>query len=136
MSDIYVFSASEAANDYSTMGLVGALTPTSCTFRETANGESLIELEHPLDSFGRYAALERGHILVVPVPVRTTPEIQNGQCVTTVWRYKIKPLAQLTSKAQRTLYKKKTGGGTKKLMPAETLLTVVQKPAGETRAGR
>lgn len=131
MSDIYVFSASEAANDYSTMGLVGALTPTSCTFRETANGESLIELEHPLDSFGRYTALERGHILVVPVPVRTTPEIQNGQCVTTVWRYKIKPLAQLTSKAQRTLYKKKTGGGTKKLMPAETLLTVVQKPAGE-----
>ena len=89
MSDIYVFSASEAANDYSTMGLVGALTPTSCTFRETANGESLIELEHPLDSFGRYTALERGHILVVPVPVRTTPEIQNGQCVTTVWRYKI-----------------------------------------------
>lgn len=40
MSDIYVFSASEAANDYSTMGLVGALTPTSCTFRETANGEN------------------------------------------------------------------------------------------------
>lgn len=131
MSDIYVFGPTESANDYSTMGLVGALSPTTCTFREVANGESLIELEHPLDAFGRYATLERGHILVVPVPVRTTPEIQNGQCVTTVWRYKIKPLDQLTSKAQRTLYKAKTGSGSKKLMPAETLLTVVQKPADD-----
>lgn len=131
MSDIYVFGPTESANDYATMGLVGALTPTTCTFREVANGESLIELEHPLDAFGRYAALECGHILVVPVPVRTTPEIQNGQCVTTVWRYKIKPLDQLTSKAQRTLYKAKTGSGSKKLMPAETLLTVVQKPADD-----
>lgn len=131
MSDIYVFGPTESANDYSTMGLVGALTPTACTFREIANGESLVELEHPLDAFGRYAALERGNILVVPVPVRTTPEIQDGQCVTTVWRYKIKPLDQLTSKAQRTLYKQKTGSGTKKLMPAETLLTVVQKSEDE-----
>ena len=46
MSDIYVFSASEAANDYSTMGLVGALTPTSCTFRETANGEKVGVYRH------------------------------------------------------------------------------------------
>ena len=104
MSDIYVFSSNDNTNDYSTMGLVGALTPTECTFKETANGESIVELTHPLDSFGRYAALQRGNILAVPVPVRTTPEIHNGQCVTTVWTYKVKPLNQLTSTAQRTLY--------------------------------
>ena len=104
MSDIYVFSSNDNTNDYSTMGLVGALTPTECTFKETANGESIVELTHPLDSFGRYTALQRGNILAVPVPVRTTPEIHNGQCVTTVWTYKVKPLNQLTSIAQRTLY--------------------------------
>lgn len=104
MSDIYVFSSNDNTNDYSTMGLVGALTPTECTFKETANGESIVELTHPLDSFGRYTALQRGNILAVPVPVRTTPEIHNGQCVTTVWTYKVKPLNQLTSTAQRTLY--------------------------------
>lgn len=104
MSDIYVFSSNDNTNDYSTMGLVGALTPTECTFKETANGESIVELTHPLDSFGRYTALQRGNILAVPVPVRTTPEIQNGEYVTDVWTYKLKPLSQLTSAAQRTLY--------------------------------
>lgn len=104
MSDIYVFSSNDNTNDYSTMGLVGALTPKECTFKETANGESIVELTHPLDSFGRYTALQRGNILAVPVPVRTTPEIQNGEYVTDVWTYKLKPLSQLTSAAQRTLY--------------------------------
>lgn len=104
MSDIYVFSSNDNTNDYSTMGLVGALTPTECTFKETANGESIVELTHPLDSFGRYTALQRGNILAVPVPVRTTPEIHNGEYVTDVWTYKLKPLSQLTSAAQRTLY--------------------------------
>ena len=104
MSDIYVFSSNDNTNDYSTMGLVGALTPTECTFKETANGESIVELTHPLDSFGRYTALQRGNILAVPVPVRTMPEIHNGEYVTDVWTYKLKPLSQLTSAAQRTLY--------------------------------
>ena len=104
MSDIYVFSSNDNTNDYTTMGLVGALTPTECTFKETANGESIVELTHPIDTFGRYTALQRGNILAVPVPVRTTPEIHDGKCVTTVWTYKVKPLNQLTSTAQRTLY--------------------------------
>lgn len=126
MSDIYVFSSNEESNDYSTMGLVGALTPSKCDFKETANGESIITMTHPLDDFGKYTALQRGNILVVPVPVRTTPEIQNEACVTTVWTYKVKPLAQLTSKNQRTLYKKKTGNGKKKVMKAGDVVTVVQ----------
>lgn len=128
MSDIYVFSSDEESNDYSTMGLCGALDCTSCTFSETVNGESIVELEHPLDDFGKYSNLDRGNILVVPVPVRTTPEIQNGSCVTTVWTYKVKPLAQLTSKNQRTLYKKSSGSGKMKVMNAGDTMTVVQIP--------
>lgn len=136
MSDIYVFGPNEDENDYSTMGLVGALTPTSCTFQETGNGESAITLEHPKDEFGRYTALVKGNILVVPVPVRTTPEIQNGSCVTTVWSYKVKPLDQLTSKNQRTLYKASKGSGKIKIMNAGDIVTVVQKPDDQTEISR
>nr|DAP63082.1 MAG TPA: tail protein [Caudoviricetes sp.] len=118
------------------MGLVGALTPTSCKFQEVANGDSLITMEHPKDDFGRYAALEKGNILIVPVPVRTTPEIQNGSCVTTVWTYKVKPLDQLTSASQRTLYKKSTGSGKMKVMQAGDVVTVVSKPPTELGSDR
>lgn len=136
MSDIYVFGPDDESNDYSTMGLVGALTPTSCKFQEVANGDSLITMEHPKDDFGRYAALEKGNILIVPVPVRTTPEIQNGSCVTTVWTYKVKPLDQLTSASQRTLYKKSTGSGKMKIMQAGDVVTVVSKPPTELGSDR
>lgn len=136
MSDIYVFGPDDESNDYSTMGLVGALTPTSCKFQEVANGDSLITMEHPKDDFGRYAALEKGNILIVPVPVRTTPEIQNGSCVTTVWTYKVKPLDQLTSASQRTLYKKSTGSGKMKVMQAGDVVTVVSKPPTELGSDR
>lgn len=136
MSDIYVFGPDDESNDYSTMGLVGALTPTSCKFQEVANGDSLITMEHPKDDFGRYAALEKGNILIVPVPVRTTPEIQNGSCVTTVWTYKVKPLDQLTSASQRTLYKKSTGRGKIKIMQAGDVVTVVSKPPTELGSDR
>lgn len=136
MSDIYVFSSDEESNDYSTMGLVGALTPTSCVFEETANGESLLTLEHPKDEFGRFQALVRGNIIVAPVPVRTTPEIQNGSCVTTVWTYKVKPLDELTSKKQRTLYKKSSGSGKMKYLNAGDIVTVVYKPNDEQEVDR
>lgn len=127
MSDIYVFSKDEENNSYETMGLVGALIPEECKFKETANGESIITLKHPIDDFGRYAALQNGNILVVPVPVRTTPEIENGNIVTTVWTYKIKPLSQLTNKSQRTLYKKATKNKKMKVMGAGEQVTVVWK---------
>ena len=128
MSDIYVFSPADENNDYSTMGLVGALCPTSCKFEETANGESVLTLSHPLDSYGKYQALTDGNILVASVPVRTTPEIENGAVVTTVWKYKVKNLSLLTSKAQRTLYKKQTGSGAIKVMNTGDEVTVVLKP--------
>ena len=131
MADIYVFSPSEANNDYSTMGLVGALVPTSCEFKETANGDSIISMSHPLDEFGRYETLRKGNILVVPVPVRTTPEIKDGKIVTTVWTYKVKPHIQLTHKNQRTLYKKKTGSSKRKVLSQGNVVTVVEKPTGD-----
>lgn len=127
MSDIYVFSSSEEDNDYSTMGLVGALTPEEATFKETLNGDSIVELKHPLDEFGAYRNLVEGNILVVPVPVRTTPEIQNGSCVTTVWTYKVKPLSQLTHKNQRTIWKKSSGGKALRVLGEGEIVTVVWK---------
>lgn len=137
MSDIYVFGPNDDTNDYSSFGLVGALLPTEATFTEAGNGDSSVSITCPLDEFGRYAALTKGNILLCPVPVRTTPEIQNGSCVTTVWTYKVKPLAQLTNKKQRTLYKKQKGSSRLKIMNAGDIVTVVLKPtdssSSETR---
>lgn len=132
MSDIYVFGPNDDTNDYSSFGLVGALLPTEATFTEAGNGESSVSLTCPLDEFGRYAALAKGNILLCPVPVRTTPEIQNGSCVTTVWTYKVKPLNQLTNKKQRTLYKKQKGSSRLKIMNAGDIVTVVLKPTSSS----
>lgn len=132
MSDIYVFSPNEDDNDYSTMGLVGALVPTKCHFTTTSNGEMSIVLNHPLDEFGRYQSLVDGNLLVVPVPVIVTPEINNNKVVTTIWTYRLKDKGLLSGDAQRTLYKKKTGSGKKKVLPYGTEVTVVaehEKPA-------
>lgn len=132
MSDIYVFGPNDADNDYSSFGLVGAILPTEATFDEAGNGNSSVSITCPIDEFGRYASLVKGNILLCPVPVRTTPEIQNGSCVTTVWTYKVKPLDQLTSKKQRTLYKKQKGSSRLKIMNAGDIVTVVLKPTSSS----
>lgn len=132
MSDIYVFGPNDSDNDYSSFGLVGAILPTEATFDEAGNGDSSVSITCPIDEFGRYASLVKGNILLCPVPVRTTPEIQNGNCVTTVWTYKVKPLDQLTSKKQRTLYKKQKGSSRLKIMNAGDIVTVVLKPTSSS----
>ena len=132
MSDIYVFGPNDDDNDYSSFGLVGAILPTEATFTEAGNGDSSVSITCPIDEFGRYASLVKGNILLCPVPVRTTPEIQNGSCVTTVWTYKVKPLDQLTSKKQRTLYKKQKGSSRLKIMNAGDIVTVVLKPTSSS----
>lgn len=132
MSDIYVFGPNDADNDYSSFGLVGAILPTEATFDEAGNGDSSVRITCPIDEFGRYASLVKGNILLCQVPVRTTPEIQNGSCVTTVWTYKVKPLDQLTSKKQRTLYKKQKGSSRLKIMNAGDIVTVVLKPTSSS----
>lgn len=126
MADIYVYD--KACDDFTNFGLVGALTPTECTFEEEANGLSEITLEHPLDDFGRFAALQRDNLLIAEVPVRTTPEIQNGAIVTSVEKWTVKPEATIT-KAQRTIYRNQTGSRKLKVVPGGTEVTVVQKPA-------
>ncbi len=126
MADIYVYD--KACEDFTNFGLVGALTPTECTFEEEANGLSEITLEHPLDDFGRFAALQRDNLLIAEVPVRTTPEIQDGAIVTSVEKWTVKPEATIT-KAQRTIYRNQTGSRKLKVVPGGTEVTVVQKPA-------
>lgn len=129
MSDIYVFGPNDEENDYASFGLVGALDATEVTFKETGNGESTVSLSHPLDEGGKYLKLVRGNILKVPVPVRTTPEIQNGSLVEHVYKATVK--SQGTSKQLRTLYKKKTGTAAVRVLKANEAVTVVDIPLDE-----
>lgn len=126
MADIYVFDAH--AEDFTTHGLVGALEPTSCYFEEETNGMSEISLEHPIDVLGKYRALAINNLLVVDVPVRTTPEMPDDDSegfVTNVWRSKI----QVGSAASRTLYKSRTGNVKLKVLKAGRYVTIVKKYA-------
>ena len=126
MADIYVYSAD--CEDFTNFGLVGALTPTSCVFEEEANGLSEITMEHPIDDWGRYTQLVTNNLLMVEVPVRTTPEIDDeGGIVTQVEQAVVKDAATIT-KAQRTLYKKASGSRKIKVVPGGTEVTVVKRP--------
>ncbi|MDL2205473.1 phage tail protein [Eubacteriales bacterium OttesenSCG-928-N13] len=126
MGEIYVYEPN--AEDLDCMGCCGALTPTSCIHTEEANGMSEIELQHPIDEHGRWSFLLDGYLLKCEVPVRTTPEIQDGALVTTVEKWVVKSTA---SKASRYLYSKAKKGKKKKLLPKNLALTVVAK--GESR---
>lgn len=132
MAEIYVYEPK--CEDFTNFGLVGTLTPASCVFEEEANGMSEITLEHPMDDLGRYRALEINNLLMVPVPVRTTPEIEEdvvidgvqtntAAFVTNVWKCKV--LAAVPK--YRTLYKKRTGSARIKVLTAGHELTVVRK---------
>lgn len=127
MSEIYVYDS--RCEDFANFGLVGALTPSSCIFEEAANGMSEITLVHPVDALGRYTALKRHNMLMVEVPVRTTPEIEDGAIVTSVERWKVRPQSTIT-KAQRTLYKKQTGSSKIKVLSGGTAVTVTKKAEG------
>ena len=126
MAEIYVYARD--CEDFANFGLVGALTPTSCIFEEEANGISEITMDHPLDEFGRYTHLIAENLLMVEVPVRTTPEINDGSIVTTVEQWKVRNASTIT-KAQRSLYKRKSGSSRLKYLSGGTVVTVVNKPA-------
>ena len=125
MAAIYVFDKN--CDDFTSFGLVGALTPTSCVFEEEANGMSEITLEHPIDALGRYTALACNNIIMAEVPVRTTPEIDGASFSTTVEQWIVRDKA-VTTKGQRTLYSKKTNGRKIKVLPQGSEVTVVRKP--------
>lgn len=124
ISNIYVYASD--CEDFTNFGLVGALTPASCVFEEEANGLSEITMEHPIDALGKYTQLACNNILMVEVPVRTTPEIYNNQIVTSVEQWIVRPANTIT-KAQRTLYKKASGSSKIKVLPAGTEVTVTKK---------
>lgn len=130
MSDIYVYDSRE--NNFASFGLVGALKPASCVFEEAANGMSEITIEHPIDNFGRYAALVRGNILKVDVPVRTTPEIDNGKFITKVEKWKVSgnyTKDGVLYVVPTYLYKEATGYKRICTVREGTEVTVVYKPS-------
>ena len=55
---------------------MGVVTPTSCTVTETMNGEYELQLEHALDSDGKWLRLVEGNILRAPVPAAMTPQVK------------------------------------------------------------
>ena len=61
--------------DFSTNG-IGVVTPTSCTVTETLNGEYELQLEHALDSQGKWLRLVEGNIVRAPVPAAMTPQVK------------------------------------------------------------
>lgn len=122
MADIYLYESN--ATDLEGMGLVGALTPTECLFSEEANGLSEIHLTHPLDEWARYTQLAVGRILKVPVPVRSLPEIENGEIVSSVEYWQVKEGA---SKNIRWAYSKESGGCRTGLPKPLQRVTVVKK---------
>lgn len=128
MAHVYVYSADN--ENYSTIGECGALDAVSCTFEEVANGMSEISLMHPIDALGKYKFLEPGAVLKASVPVRTTPEIENGQYVTRVETWKAKGTS---TKQERYVYNKRENGKVIKLIKTGTKVTVTQKPADSAR---
>ena len=122
MADIYLYESN--ATDLEGMGLVGALTPTECLFSEEANGLSEIHLTHPLDEWARYTQLAVGRILKAPVPVRSLPEIENGEIVSSVEYWQVKEGA---AKDLRWAWSKESGGCRTGLPKPLQRVTVVKK---------
>mgnify|MGYP002796968314 FL=1 len=122
MADIYLYESNATALEG--MGLVGALTPTECLFSEEANGLSEIRLTHPLDEWARYTQLAVGRILKAPVPVRSLPEIENGEIVSSVEYCQV---IEGASKDIRWAYSKESGGCRTGLPKPLQRVTVVKK---------
>jgi phage minor structural protein len=63
------------ATDFTTNG-IGPVDPFACSVTETLNGEWEVEMEHPIDDFGKWQRLATGRIIRVPVPAAETPRIE------------------------------------------------------------
>ncbi|MEG0934464.1 MAG: phage tail spike protein [Clostridia bacterium] len=120
----YVYIFPPTADDLSTTGLCGALVPTSCEHEEIAGGMSAVTLVHPFDAAGRWQRIERGCILKCDCRVRTTPEIKDGQVVTSVERWTVKATA---TKAERGVFSKAVKGRRKATLAPGTGVIVVSK---------
>ncbi|MEG1842827.1 MAG: phage tail spike protein [Clostridia bacterium] len=120
----YVYIYAPTADDLSTTGLCGALVPTSCEHEEIAGGMSAVTLVHPFDDLGRWQRIARGCILKCDCRVRTTPEIKDGQVVTSVERWTVKATA---TKAERGVFSKAVKGRRKATLAPGTGVIVVSK---------
>lgn len=133
MGYVYVYAGD--ADDFTGIGLCGALMPTECSFSEIANGDSSLTLTHPLDEDGMYLNLTEGNILKADVPVRTVPEITNGRFATLLEAWTVKEGAQA---ADRTLYNGENPQNKKhkkkvKVLPVGAEVIIVSKPLLEGR---
>ena len=70
-----------SAEDFTTNGL-GILQPIECTVDEEAAGKYELELVHPIDSTLRWAQIQNGCIIKVPVPVRESPLYEIEEAIT------------------------------------------------------
>ena len=128
MSDVYIYESTET--DCSTIGLCGALIDADVKFSETGNGDSSIELSHPLDRSGRYRMITEGRIIKASVPVRNAPEIANGVFIDSVEVYEVLPTAQKANRYMRT--RKEANKGKKiKIIPVGATIYVSQTYDGE-----
>lgn len=123
MAEIYVYAAD--ATNLGSIGLCGRLMPTSCEFEDVANGLSNITLTHPIDQWGKFRYLQPDRILSVEVPVRNTPEIENGDYVVNVETWTVLSTA---TRSERTIYNSKTGDKALKLVNSGEKVIVVKAP--------
>lgn len=128
MTDVYIYRP--GWRDYSTIGVCGRLTPTRLEWDGAYNALPEIVMEHPLDALGRFQLIQEDWVLRVPVPVRVTPEIRNGQFVTSV---EIAHVADTAAKAQRYVYSDREEGDQLKLLKKGAKVTVVSAPENSDR---
>ena len=128
MAEVYIYRPD--CQDFSTIGECGRLDASLCDCEMVANGLIEITLEHPIDRLGRYRLLQENWILKTEIPVLTTPEIEGGAYVTSVERWTVSPGA---TKAQRTVWSKASGGRKKKVLKANSAVTVTSAPATGSR---
>jgi phage minor structural protein len=71
MGQLYVFEPWPTAVD--TMGLCGPLTPKKAVCVQEKNGDFRLDIEHPIDEWGKWANLAPGNLVKAKVPLRTLP---------------------------------------------------------------
>lgn len=71
MGALYVYEPWPDAVD--TLGLCGPLTPTKAVCVQERNGDFRLDIEHPIDEWGKWAKLVPGNLIKANVPLRTPP---------------------------------------------------------------
>lgn len=130
MGSLYVYEPNE--EDFSTIGICGELFPEYIRFHEIANQKSWIEVKHPIDDLGCFTFLQQDYILKADVPVRSVPEISNGQYISVVEKWTVKNTA---TKNNRYIYSTKDSSKNKKklyLVPAGGEVYIIAKYSNDS----